>query len=103
VIAQRVLAVLAAVLLIASVSLAILGPVGVPLGQALILVDRSILDTVQAAIDQHLAHWIWTYVWLPWLVRPAWLLPASLGLVCAGASMTLASREAARNQHRRRS
>jgi hypothetical protein len=103
VIAQRVLAVLAAILLIASVSIATLGPPGLPLGQTVILIDRSILDTIQAAIDTHLAHWVWTYLFVPWLVRPAWLLPASAGLVCAGASMTLASRHAARNQHRRRS
>jgi hypothetical protein len=103
VITQRVLAVIAAILLVASVSLGTLGPPGVPLGQTLFLIDHSILNTVQAAIDKHLAHWVWTYLMLPWLVRPAWLLPATLGIICAGASMTLASRHAARDQHRRRS
>jgi hypothetical protein len=103
VIAQRVLAVLAAILLIASVSIGTLGPPGLPLGQTLNLIDRSILGTIQGAVDQHLAHWVWTYLLVPWMVRPAWLLPASFGVVCAGVSMTLASRHAARDRHRRRS
>jgi hypothetical protein len=103
VIVQRILAVLAAVLLVASVSVGTLGPPGVPLGQMLILIDPSMLSTVHQAVDHYLVDWVWTYLIVPWLVRPAWLLPASIGLICGGASLTLASRQAARNHHRRRS
>ena len=103
VIVQRILAVLAAILLVASVSVGTLGPPGVPLGQMLILIDPSMLSTVHQAVDHYLVDWVWTYLIVPWLVRPAWLLPASIGLICGGASLTLASRQAARNQHRRRS
>ena len=37
------------------------------------------------------------------VARPFWLLPAALGLICAGAAATAASGPAANNSRRRRS
>jgi hypothetical protein len=103
VIAQRTLAIIAAIFLVGAVALATLGPPGVPLGQTLILIDHDLLHAIQAFVETHLARWFWGYLLVPLLLRPAWLLPAAIGIICAGLSITLASRHAASNQHRRRS
>lgn len=102
-IAQRILAVAAAVFLVASIALGTLTPPGMPLGQALFLVDHSALKVAQDGVDAFPGHWAWTYCLVPLLVRPLWILPTTLGIICAGLSMTLASRQTARNSHRRRS
>ncbi len=103
-IAQRILAVLAAMLLVIAVALATLSPPDMPFGQFLFLADHAALQKIQAVVDRYGSHWIWTWGCVPLLVRPTWLLPAMLGIVCAGLAMTLASREAARNpRHRKRS
>jgi hypothetical protein len=102
VIAQRVLAVLAAVLLVGAVAVATLGPPNVPLGAALYMVDRDMLDTLQSAMQAHLAQWMWDDLAMPLLVRPAWLLPASMGLICVGVSLSLGSRSGSQRPHRRR-
>src|SRR4051794_19866914 len=99
--AQRVLAVIAAILLVGSVALATMGPPDMPLGQTLFMIDHDILHVLQTDIDDHVAHWVWAYVFVPFLLRPAWLLPAILGVLCAGVSLTLASRQAPHNQRRR--
>lgn len=102
-IAQRVMAVMAAVLLVASTALATLGPPGIPLGQLLFLIDHPLLGGIQHFVDTYLGHGLWVHVLVPLWARPAWFVPASLGIICAGVAMTLASRQAARNQHHRRS
>jgi hypothetical protein len=99
VIAQRILAVLAAFMLIGAFALATLGPPGVPLGHVLFTLDTPVMDWLQA----HTGGWIWHNLVVPLLLRPAWLLPASLGIMAAGASLTLASRpETHRSRHQRR-
>jgi len=98
---QRVLAVLSAILLVGAVALATLGPPSVPLGQVLLMVDHDLTETLHTGIEQHLADWIWSDVALPLLVRPAWLVPASLGLLCAGAAFSVAGRKPAGRPHRR--
>ena len=87
-IAQRTLAVAAAVLMIGAFALATLGPPGVPLGHVLFLLAPTVVNWVSA----HLPSWAWMNLVMPVMLRPAWLLPAAFGIVAAGASMTLASR-----------
>jgi len=101
VIAPRILAVLAALLLVGAVALATLGPPAVPLGQVLLMIDRDLMDALHAAIATHLSGWMWDKLVLPVLVRPAWLVPAALGLICAGTSASLSSRKSAHRWHRR--
>lgn len=98
-IAQRVLAVLAALMLIGAFALATLGPPGVPLGHVLFTLDTPVMDWLQ----HHLTGWLWHSIVVPLLMRPAWLLPAAVGIVLAGASLTLASRpQTHRSRHQRR-
>jgi hypothetical protein len=97
----RALAILSAVFLVGSVALATLGPPELPLGQALFLLDHSIMDTLQETLEQHLPHWLWSGVVVPLLLRPVWLIPASLGLVCGGCALSLSGRKPVRRSQRR--
>jgi hypothetical protein len=101
VITQRILAVLAAALLVGAVALAMLGPPEVPLGQLLFMINHDLMEAVHSFIGTHLASWLWDYLLVPVLVRPAWLVPAAAGLVCGGVSLSLSTRKSAHRSHRR--
>lgn len=100
-ITQRIFAVLAAVMLVGAVALATLGPPEVPLGQVLFMIDHDLMRALQGGIEKHLWVWIWDYLMQPLMIRPAWLVPACIGLVCAGMSLTLSTRKSTRRSHRR--
>jgi hypothetical protein len=99
---QRVLAVLAAVFLVGAVAVATLGPPDMPLGMALFMLNHDLLDTVQGGIEAHFDHWLWADIVMPLLTRPAWLLPAAVGLICAGLSLTVANMQRPQRSPRRR-
>jgi hypothetical protein len=101
VIAQRVLAIVAAVLLVSAVALATFGPESVSLGQAIYLLNHDIIDKLPQWSTHLLGAWVWASIIQPLLVRPAWLVPASAGIICIGASMTLSTRKTTHRSHRR--
>jgi hypothetical protein len=101
VIAQRIFAVLAAVTLVGAVALAMLGPPDVPLGQVMFMIDHDLMDALHSGVERHLASWFWDYLVAPLMVRPAWLVPAGIGLVFAGFALTLSNRKPAHRSHRR--
>jgi hypothetical protein len=98
----RILAILAAALFVATFALATLGQSDLSLGRGLILLDHTLLDRLHPGADHPGWVWLWEHVAMPFLVRPVWLLPAALGLLCAGGSATAASYGTPRS-HRRRS
>jgi hypothetical protein len=98
---QRILTVLAAGLLVGAVALAILAPPSLPLGQLLLMLDNDATDAAHAFVGRHLSEWIWSDVAMPLLLRPAWLVPATLGLICAGAATSLHNKNTAGRPHRR--
>ena len=100
-IAQRVLAVLSAALLVGAVALAMLGPPQVPLGQLVFMLDHDLMEAVHQFVGSHLASWLWDYMLVPVLVRPAWLVPGAIGLICGGLSLSLSTRKSAHRSHRR--
>jgi hypothetical protein len=102
VIARRVLAILSAALLVGAVAVALLGPPGMPLGQALLTIDHRVLGVLQSDVERVFAPWLWTEVILPVLVRPAWLPPTALGLICAGLALTLPNGRRAERPRQRR-
>ena len=61
-IAQRILAVLSAFLLVGSVALATVGPPMVSLGQALYLMDEGLVERLHLFIAGHLTDWTWSGV-----------------------------------------
>lgn len=99
--APRILAVVAAVLLVLSVAIATFSTESVSLGQALYSWDQDALDGASNWAIKHLGAWSWTMVMEPLLVRPAWLLPASMGIICVGISASLSSKKTTRRSHRR--
>ena len=100
-IAQRVLAVLAAIFLVTAVAVATFGPQSISLGQALYLLDHDVLDKLPAWASRIFGNWTWDAIVAPLLVRPAWLVPASFGIVCVGLSMSLSNRKTTHRSHRR--
>jgi hypothetical protein len=103
VIAQRILAVLAAMFLVGAVALAMLGPPAVPLGQALFMLDHDLMDALHSGIENHVSTWLWGNLAVPLMLRPAWLVPAAMGLICGGLSLSLATRKKSAHRSHRRS
>jgi hypothetical protein len=99
---RRILAVLAAGFFVAAVAVVLLGPPDMPLGQALLAFDQALLGTLQSWVERILSHWVWAEVALPVLIRPAWLPLATLGLICAGLSLTLPTGRPAERPRQRR-
>ena len=100
-IAQRALAVIAAILLVAAVAIATFGSESITLGQAIYLLDHDVLDKLPLWSSRTLGNWMWLTVIQPMLERPAWLIPASAGLVCIGLSLSLSNRKSTHRSHRR--
>ncbi len=88
-------------LLVGAVALAMLGPPAVPLGQVLFMVDHDLMNAVHRFIGMHLTVWLWDYLIAPLMLRPAWLVPVALGLICGGLSLSLSTRKATHRSHRR--
>ncbi len=100
-IAHRVLAIIAAALLVVTVGVATFGRGTMSLGQGLYLLNQDMLERALTWSTRTMGDWVWTYVLHPVLVRPAWLLPASAGIICAGLSLTFSNRKAPRDSRRR--
>jgi hypothetical protein len=100
--AARVLAVVSAVLLVLAFALAVMLPPLTTLAEAVTVVNHGWLVALQDTIRGGLSEWAWMNLVMPVLVRPAWLLPAGLGIVVAGTALTLSRSDAPRS-HRRRS
>lgn len=82
--AARVFAVLAAVFGVAAIAVASMFPRGHTLAQALGQMDDLFLIWLQ----RHSMAWAWIWLEEPLLLRPVWLLPAVLALVCGGLALS---------------
>ena len=81
-IVSRIFAALAALFLVGAVAIAALTPFGMTLGQGLTMMDGTWLVWLQ----KQSSTWSWAWLELPFLLRPLWLIPAGVGLICAGAA-----------------
>lgn len=99
--AQRILAVLAAVLFVGSVGLATVGPEMVSLGAVLSYLSATAETDLHQWLVRVIGPWVWDYVARPLLIRPAWLPLGSMGLICAGVALSLPTDDATRRSHRR--
>jgi hypothetical protein len=97
----RVLAVVSAVFLVSAVAIATFGSQSLSLGQALFLLDQDLVSDLLAFSNRLLGDWARETIIQPLLWRPAWLIPASGGIVCAGLSLTLSGRKTTRQSRRR--
>jgi hypothetical protein len=82
--AARVFAVLAAVFGVVAIAVASMSPRGHTLAQALGQVD----DLFLAWLQRHSMTWAWVWLEEPLLLRPVWMLPAILALVCCGLALS---------------
>jgi hypothetical protein len=99
--AQRILAVLAAVLFVGSVGLATVGSEMVSLGAVLSYLSATAETDLHQWLVRVIGPWVWDYVARPLLIRPAWLPLGSMGLICAGVALSLPANDATRRSHRR--
>lgn len=99
----RVLACLAAACLVAAFTMATLLPPLTTLAEALADFDHPLLVWLKSFVETHLSPWLWQNLFVPVMLRPDWLLLACLGVVFAGAALTLSSRKGVTRSHRRRS
>ncbi len=100
-IAFRVFAVLAAALLVGAIALGTLEPADMSLLQAISLAAPAMPEHLQHALSGRFGHFLWINIVIPLLVRPLWLVPTSLGLVCAGAAATFFPSPSGHTKHRR--
>ena len=99
----RALAVIAAIFLVGGIAIAMLFPANLALAQMIYTIDGNALEWVESSLRRAIPLWTWTWVILPLLVRPAWLLPASIGVIAAGLSITFTRRAETGSPRRRRS
>lgn len=99
--AFRIFSVLAAVLLVGAVALGTLVPPEMTLAQGLAQIDSDAYQHWQQALQAELGTGVWRLALAPVLVRPVWLLPAMLGLVCVGCAVTSLGPAAGQKKHRR--
>ena len=100
---SKVLAVLSAILLVGAVAIATLGPQDISLGEAVAMLDRTTLPAAEAYVRNHLSAWLWERPIAAIITRPVWLMPAALGLICAGGAATASGGPATNKSRRRRS
>ena len=85
-IVSRTFAVLAAAMAVAAVALIVLAPDSMTLIQGLAQLDPDLPQHVRRALLNALGVGAWAHVVTPLLVRPVWLIPVYLALLCAGIS-----------------
>ena len=93
----RIFAVLAAIFLVVSIGIAALTPLGLTLAQWLLSLNATAVDWAHT----HSPAWVWTWIELPFLLRPLWLLPACLGVIAGGLALSLNLGRASPSRRRR--
>jgi len=99
-IAVRVVAVIAAALLVAAFSLALLFPAAMSLGELVGSLDDQALNAIHGFARARLPDWAWNRLGAPLLSRPAWLMPMALGVVAVGVAVTLRTHQSAPRRRR---
>ena len=92
---------LAAVLLVGSVALAALLPGDMTLAQALQAMGSGAPADMPRVLTASVGHFMATAILVPVLVRPVWMIPVSLGLICIGGAVTALTQGATRPRQRR--
>ena len=89
--------------LVGAVAGVTLAPPDFTLGDALTAADRMKIAAVEIWVRSRMSSWLWDHPVVALLARPLWLVPASMGLLLAGAAMTVATSRKAATTRRRRS
>ena len=86
---RRGLSILAAVFFVVAFALAVAHPSNVPLGQVLARVHPMLPTHLRLTLPV----WVADHLLLPLLLRPAWLVPLALALICAAGAVTMQPRK----------
>ncbi len=97
----RVFTVLAAIFLVGAVALATMLPPDMTLHEAMHAIDAARADDWQHTLAHALGKTIWDWVIAPLLLRPVWMVPLSLGLICVGGALTASFHAPPKTKHRR--
>lgn len=89
-IAAKIMAAIGALSLVASFAMATLLRPFLSLGQLIMSIDQPILLAWDHAERTGVSLWLWGNIVVPLLLRPSWLIPTMLGIVCVGAAAQLA-------------
>ena len=84
----RIFTVLAAIFLVGAVALATMLPPDMTLHEAMHAIDAMKADDLQHTLASTLGKTIWEWVIAPLLLRPVWMVPLSLGVICVGGALT---------------
>ena len=85
----KIMAACGAFFLVVSFALAVLQPPFQSLASLIITLDPAALPVIDATPTGRLARYLWEQVVIPVLIRPDWMLPTMLGLVCVGIAAQL--------------
>jgi len=98
--AAKIFSVLAAALLVGALALATLLPPEMSLHEAMHAIDALRADSFQQAVIGGLGKGFWTNAAVPLLMRPVWLLPLCLGLICVGGALSSSFQATPRTKRR---
>jgi len=96
----RIFSVLAAVLLVGALALATLLPPDMSVHEAMHAIDAAWADDVLHALIGGLGKGVWDAVAVPLLMRPVWLPPLCLGLICVGGALSSSFQATPRTKRR---
>ena len=85
----RMLVAFAAACFVVAFAIAALAPLGLTLAGGLLLLDQTTLSSLRRIVVQDASNGVWYRVVVPFLIRPAWILPVMLGIVSTGLAMTV--------------
>jgi hypothetical protein len=96
----KTFSVLAAAFLIGSLALATLLPPDMSLHEAVHVLDATRADTIQNAVIGGVGKGFWDTAVVPLLMRPVWLIPLFLGLICVGGALSSSFQATPRTKRR---
>ncbi len=88
--AAKLFASVGAICLVASFAVASLMRPFATLAELLVLFDHRMFTVWNKAEHSTMATWLWMHLVMPLMVRPAWLVPTGMGLMCVGAATSFA-------------
>jgi hypothetical protein len=86
----KIMAAIGALSLVGAFALATLLRPFLSLGQLIMSIDQTMLLALDKAERAGVSLWLWGHIAVPVLLRPSWMLPTMLGIVCVGAAAQLA-------------
>lgn len=89
IIVGKILAAVGAFFLVVSFALAVLQPPFQSLGEFVVAFDQTQLNWLNTPPAGGGARMLWDAIAVPLLIRPDWLIPTMLGLVCVGLAAQL--------------